>query len=188
MGLDILATLDNSKELDNQPEFNEIRRNTSLSRTFCNFMSRRNVVEDCRPELEQLEELTGVSIAFFYEMEEYMDDFSLAEMMEFMEPEIAKQQGQNAIEANKKIEGNIHHVRQELHSFIEALGRIPNLESKMEKTTYDTIGIKTYFADFHHNPGDGYIGNNLGQDLRNLLRLVEYGIRKGAKTVYFNYG
>lgn len=188
MGLDIFAALDNRKELGKAPEFKEIQKNNSLSRTFCNFMSRRNVVEDCRPELEQLEALTGVNTAFFYEMEEYLDEYGLAEMLEFMDPETAKLQGQHAIETNKKIEGNVHRVKKELSSLIDALGKIPNLESKMEKTSYDTIGISTYFADFHQNPGDGYIGNNLGQDLRNLFRLVDYGSRNGATTVYFNYG
>jgi hypothetical protein len=49
-------------------------------------------------------------------------------------------------------------------------------------------GRKSYFADFTQDVGEGYIGNNLGQDLRNFQRFLHYAKSQGSTTVYFSYG
>ncbi|MBI3235362.1 MAG: hypothetical protein HYZ42_15225 [Bacteroidetes bacterium] len=71
---------------------------------------------------------------------------------------------------------------------IDKLNSIENLPSLLLKTEFDTLGIEEYFSAFQGDKGDGYIGNNFGQDLRNFKRFLEYAKQHGTTTVWFNYG
>ncbi|MBZ4041192.1 hypothetical protein [Flavobacterium hibisci] len=189
MGLDISVNFDNQENIYLLDEFEKIQEVANLSRTFCNFMCRKDVVEDCRPELDQIGELTGVDITFLYNMQEYTEEWEIEEMLEFEDDEDEKENlRQSRLKKNIEVENNISEVKNNLTLLIEKLGETENLEQKLDKTSYDTIGIEKYFSNFHTNPGDGYIGNNLGQDLRNLLSLLNFGLSNGSKTIYFNYG
>jgi len=189
MGLDISAHLDNEEELFELDEYRAISKQSNLSRTFCNFMCRREVVVDCNPELDQLGKMTGVDISFLYDMANYTPEWEINEILEFERDEEEKEkQKQALLLENAKIENNIKLVEAGLSQLINELKLIFNLEEKLEQTNFDTLGIKEYFSSFNDNPGDGYIGNNLGQDLRNLLILVEFGLNRGSKTVYFHFG
>lgn len=188
MGLDIFAKLDNQKAFSNNSAFAEVEKNSDLSRTFCRFMCRRNVVEDGLPELDQLGTLTGIDIGFLYKMEDYTEVWEMEEMLQFTAPENREHLKQSILAQNEVVENNIERVFAGLTLLIEKLTEIPDLDKRLTPTQYDTIGIKDYFSRFTEDVGDGYIGNNLGHDLRNLLRLVEFGIAHGSKGVYFHYG
>lgn len=189
MGLDISVNFDNQDDLYKLEEYDELEENSNLSRTFCNFLCRRNVVEDCQPELDQLGRITGIDINFLYEMEEYSEDWEIDEMLEFEEDENERIRRKNEIlKQNQKISNNIDRVKSNLTELIKNLNEIPDLNTKLEQTSYDTLGIDKYFSEFKENLGDGYIGNNLGQDLRNLLRVIEFASINGSNTAYFNYG
>ena len=189
MGLDISVNFDNQEKLYSLDEYRKTRENINLSRTFCNFMCRREVVQDCRPELDQIGELTGIDISFLYDMQEYTEEWEIDEMLEFEDDEEEKElQKQSILKRNIEVANNIESVKSKLTLLIERLGKIENLDQKLQETSYDTIGIKEYFSNFHTNPGDGYIDNNFGQDLRNLLCLLNIGLNNGSKTIYFNYG
>ncbi|GGF16592.1 hypothetical protein [Flavobacterium limi] len=189
MGLDISINFDNQENLYLLDEFEKIQEEVNLSRTFCNFMCRREVVEDCRPELDQIGELTGADITFLYNMQEYTEEWEIDEMLEFEDDEDEKKRlKQSMLKKNTEVENNIEEVKLKLSLLIEKLGQIENLEQKLDKTNYDTLGIKKYFSNFNNNPGDGYIDNNLGQDLRNLYSLLNFGLKNGSKTIFFNYG
>src|SRR5688572_30620972 len=76
MGLDISIVTDNIKEIESgdywNPENDNLNKH-SLSRTFCNLMCRKDVVEG-EPELDQISRLTEVDISPIYEMEQYGGD------------------------------------------------------------------------------------------------------------------
>jgi len=189
MGLDISVNFDNLVELMEFEEFDELFYTSNLSRTFCNFMSRKHVVEDCRPELDQIGKITRVDIHFLYDMEKYSENWEIDDMLEFEKNvEKRKQVKENMLQQNEEIENNISIVIIKLTKLIGKLEKIPDLVEQLEKTTYDTLGISTYFSGFNNNSSNGYIDNNLGQDLRNLLNLITFAENNGAKTVYFNYG
>ena len=71
---------------------------------------------------------------------------------------------------------------------IDKLGVINNLPALLLKTEFDVLNNEIYFSNFNDDPGDGYIGNNFGQDLRNFKRFILYARENGAKTVWFSYG
>jgi hypothetical protein len=65
MGLDIFITFDNDWQIRNADYYanhKEYANKHNVSRTFCDFMSRQNVVNGI-PELDQLGTITGVDIA-----------------------------------------------------------------------------------------------------------------------------
>lgn len=187
MGLDISVCFDNEEELFDLDEFEEIEESSNLSRTFVNFMSRRNVVDD-QPELDQLGELTNTNIDFLYAMEEYVDESEMDDLLDDQDDNAERsRQEQEILAQNEIISNNITNVKNSLIQLIEKLNDISDLENKLAKTTHDTIGRNKYFSAFKENPGDGYIGNNLGQDLRNLLKIVDFSSKNGSTTVYFNY-
>jgi hypothetical protein len=70
MGMDILIIANNNEELmslDYYDEKNDLSNKHSLSRTFCNFMSRPNVISG-EPELDQIGKVTHVDISCIYDM------------------------------------------------------------------------------------------------------------------------
>lgn len=186
MGLDITVTADNQLVLMEIDKVSRVLDSTDLSRTFCNFMCRENLVLETKPELDQIGEITGVDIQFLYEMFHYTDEFEMMELLENWhgDDESYSKMKNKILEVNLAAENNISRVQDGLKALIDRLSQIKDLPMKLESTKDDTIGINTYFRDFNKDLGDGYIGNNFGQDLRNLLRFVEFGIANGSKTIY----
>ena len=78
MGLDVSVGVNNHEEVFTPEYESKDQKQHSLSRTFCNFICKRNAV-DGEPELDQIGRLTGTDIASIYQMEEYSDDDSPAE-------------------------------------------------------------------------------------------------------------
>jgi hypothetical protein len=189
MGLDITIITDNCNDFpdDYHADENDYFHKHSLSRTFCNFMSRRAVVEH-EPELNQIGRLTDIDIYPFYDMEAYPDEEGLEYFLETAESEEERQQIMAEAEADKeKVSNNIELILQTVSALIYSLSEIDDLPGLLFETDYDTLSNATYFADFNTDKGDGYIGNNFGQDLRNFKRFLEYAKAKGSTTIWFTY-
>lgn len=184
MGLDINVLTDNYDEISELEEFEAIDDTCNLSREFCNLICRKSVIESGIPELDQIASITNCDISFLYKMEEYISEWQLEELMEYEDEETVE----SYKKANSEIENNIDAVISDLKCLHEKLFQLENLEEKIAQTEYDTIGINYYFSDFKTDKGNGYIGNNFGRDLRNLLRFAEFAKFHSAKTIFFEFG
>lgn len=162
----------------------------SLSRTFCNFMCRRNVTEG-ESELDQIGRITLVDISPIYQMENYGSDSGeeLEFLLEVAESEEERQHILEQAKQNKEnLKGNLDKVLSTINLLIGKLSKINDLPSLLDDDGNDTLGYYTYFIDFNIDKGQGYIDNNFGQDLRNFKRFLEFAKERGATTVYFDYG
>lgn len=191
MGIDINIEVDNTDAVYTleyftmQPDYHSLY---GLSRTFCNFISRRDVI-DHEPELDQISRITGVSITLLYDLNDYPEDEWLETMLEYAEDDSEKEQILKKANENKqKLTGNIDRVLDLISTLIDKLSSIDNLSQLLLPTNFDTLSNNEYFLDFNKDKGDGYIGNNFGQDLRNFKRFLEYAKANGTETVWFNYG
>ncbi len=190
MGLDIHIGVNNNDEVYSHEYHgnDELFNLHSLSRTFCNLMCRQHVIGHL-PELDQVGKIAGVDISIFYDMEGYPEDFDIEEHLASAETEAEKQSIlENVQEIRNTLEGNIDLVISTLNQLISKLNGIDNLPSLLLPTDFETLDSKNYFSDFTKDIGEGYIGNNFGQDLRNFKRFLEYAKERGTKTVWFSYG
>ena len=193
MGLDITICTDNNDEIFSgdyhDPKFDYFNKH-SLSRTFCNLMCRPNVISG-DTELEQIGKITSVDISPIVAMETYGSDIG-EELQFFLETAESEEERQKIVDQanqNKEnLKGNIDKVSLTINSLIDKLATINNLPELLDDHGEDTLDNKNYFADFNVDKGQGYIGNNFGQDLRNFRHFLYYVKSKGSKTTYFNYG
>jgi hypothetical protein len=191
MGLDISIRTNKDEDIDiqkNNADRKDFYNKHNLSRTFCNFICRRNVVGH-EPELDQIGIITGVDISPIYEMEEYPDDEYMYDSLDFTESEEEQQNTLKKWEEGKaEFQDNLDKVLNTINNLIDNLNSIDNLLTLLLSTDDDTLNNKNYFADFKIDKGDNYVSNNFGQDLRNFKRYLEFSKRHGATTVWFNYG
>lgn len=191
MGLDIHITTDKDKEvytIDFYKNEKDFRYKMSLSREFCNLMCRQHVSTGT-PEFNQIAQLVDIDITPIFEMEKYWDEESAEHQISFGDTEEERQIIAIKIQSDRdSLKGNIDKVLQTVTQLLDKLSGINLLNKKIKAYGGDTIGIDYYFSDFETDKGEGYIGNNFGQDLRNFKRFLEYAKSKGATTVYFNYG
>jgi hypothetical protein len=191
MGLDIHLITDNSEEifrLNNANNHLDYFNQHSLSRTFCNLMSRRDVIEE-ETELDQISRLTNTDITILYDMEQYWGEDEVDFHLSFAETENDKKNVLEQIASNrKKIDGNINKVLETIETLIQKLSKLDNLNNKLDSHEIDTLDNDYYFTDFNLDKGEGYIGNNFGQDLRNFRKFLEFAKANGANAVWFNYG
>ena len=188
MGLDILLQVDKQLVTDNLSNAEDNFKHHSLSREFCHFMCRKDVV-DHEPELNQIGKICKVDISSLYEMENYPDEEGLEFELEYAKDENEKQKILKLSELNRnKIINNIDKVLLTISSLIDGLTGIENLNNSITKTNNDTLNAEYYFSDFNEDKGEGYIKNNFGQDLRNFKRFLKYAKENGATSVWFHYG
>ena len=191
MGLDIHIATDNYKDVytfDFYKNDKDYRYRMSLSRNFCNLMCRQNVSTGT-PEFTQIASLTEVDISAIFDMEKYWDDESPEHQISFGETDEDRKRIADKIQTDRNsLKGNIQKVYETVSALIDKLQTVDNLDKIVKAYGHDTIGIAYYFSDFNNDKGNGYIGNNFGQDLRNFKRFLEYAKSKGTATVYFNYG
>ena len=184
MGLDIhIGTNNKVYSAEYYDEEHKYFNKHSLSRTFCKFMGRQHMVSH-EPELDQIGRITGVDISPIYEMESYPEE----EGLETADSEEEKLKILKKAEEDKaKSQGNLDQVLRTVTELIEKLNYIDNLPSLLLPTDFDSLGNEKYFSAFQVDKGEGYIGNNFGQDLRNFKRFLEFAKTKGTTTVWFNY-
>lgn len=169
MGLDIQIAVDNHNEVFDSEyisNFSENRKQTSLSREFCNFMCRQAVI-DHKPELDQIGEITKLNIQPLYDMNQ--------NVLEDLEQDSAV------------FKNNIDIVLRTIQDLKNKLQTISDLNSLLTPTNFDTLNNASYFSQFMEDLGDGYIDNNFGQDIRNFERFLLLAKSKGTKTVGFHY-
>ncbi len=122
-------------------------------------------------------------------MDEYWCKESVAEQLFMFETDADKEKFLDKVQTqNLRIEGNLDRVSATIDSLIDKLSKLDDLAEHLDNYGQDVLGQDFYFSDFNTDKGQGYIGNNFGQDLRNFKRFLEYARSKGTKTVYFNYG
>lgn len=191
MGLDIHLITDNQEELfslQNSYSHTDYFNQHSLSRTFCNLMLRENVISG-ETELDQISRMIKIDISALYNMEQYWNEEYIDYRLSVAETEKEKQVVFEQIASSKeKLNGNIDLVLETIKTMIEKLSQFCNLSEKLNSYGNDTLGYEYYFTDFDLDKGEGYIGNNFGQDLRNFRKFLEYAKANGANTVWFNYG
>jgi hypothetical protein len=187
MGLDIHIGINNSKEIYTT-DYDNLKNKHSLSREFCNFMCRKDVVQH-EPELNQIGRITGIDISSLYEMESYPDEDYILDRIQYEADTEEKKEKirQEAEKVRNKLEGNIDKVLRVVNGIINNLNDIDHLDTLLIDTNFDTLNSAYYFSDFKIDKGEGYIGNNFGQDLRNFKRFLEYAKDRGTKTVWFRY-
>jgi hypothetical protein len=193
MGLDVTISTDlgqsiySDSDVRHKPDLENL---PSLSRTFCHLLGRGEVVSGV-PELDQIGRLAGVDIGPLYKMQNsgYGEEEFVEFLLEEAESEVVRESILASVEARKsKIANNIDLVLSTLTLLIERLSTVTNLPDLLDDNGNDLLENHTYFSDFLIDKGDGYIGNNFGQDLRNFKRFVQYAKERGAKTVYFSFG
>ncbi|WP_448702479.1 hypothetical protein ACFGVR_09015 [Mucilaginibacter sp. AW1-3] len=190
MGLDIHLATEAPEDILNSPDYYDLYfHKHSLSRTFCWFMSRRDVIESGEPELDQIGKLTKVDVLPLYDMNDYPEPEGMEFFLSVARNDDERKAVLDRAEANRvKLEGNIDKIDVLINTFINRLGGINDLPRQLAATEHDTLNNEVYFSDFTEDKGDGFIGNNFGQDLRNFRNYLEYAKSKGKTTVYFRYG
>ena len=139
-------------------------------------------------EFIQIGLLVGVDIKPISEMEKYWDEESAEHQISLCETEENKLRVSERIQSdNDRLKGNIEIVHNCITNLLDKLSSSDKFEKEIVVNGDDAIDF-AYYANFNSDKGDGYIGNNFGQDLRNFKRFLEYATSKGATTVYFNYG
>lgn len=183
MGLDIHVRTTKQEEEDDRSF--EV---CSLSRTFGNFLSRGGVIEG-EPELDQIGRMTGLDIAPLYEMENYPNESLLADELAYAADDEERAHIRNRVQADKaKLSGNLDSILGLVDQLITALSARADWLKLLDHQGYDTLNSEHYFAQFTHDPGDGYLGNNFGQDLRKLRHFLRSVKQQDHTTVFFEFG
>lgn len=185
MGLDIHVSCDKGKEMRNDPNYTH--GTTSLSRSFCRLLTASFNLKREDLELTKIGEICGIDISIFLKMLESPGDFEIR--LPYVKSEEEREHLLQKIElATQKLANNFSTVQQTLLSLIEKLQAIPNLSTLLQESRNEQSVIPSYFDDFNSNPGDGYIGNNFGQDLRNFKYYLELATKYNASSVWFDLG
>jgi hypothetical protein len=185
MGLDIIQGFDlEEHDEDFDIEDFEDHYKLSVSRTFCNFMCRKGVVQG-EPDLDQIGRMFNIDISPLYLMESYTAAWEFEEMMEFEDDPIEVER--RLKEQNQKVIGNIDSVVSLLSELILQLEKARNLSDKIDDNGFQSV-LETYYENLNTREEVDYLDNNLVQDLRNLLRATKLAKSKGAETTFFTYG
>lgn len=189
MGLDIQIAVDNHEEvydIDFILNDDEYRNKMSLSREFCNLMCRRDVVNHAS-ELDQIGAITNINVEGLFDMNKYIDPDTELEILEMEDQqESINRIKKQAEDSRNQIHNNCKTVYNTIDALISKLESIPNIN--LIPTEFNTLNNEVYFSRFNEDLGDGYIGNNFGQDLRNFRNFLKYAVSRGTHTVWFQYG
>lgn len=187
MGLDIIQGFD-LEEQDEDFELDEFEDpdRLSVSRTFCNFMSRKDVVEG-EADLDQIGRILKVDIGPLYLMEKYTPKWDFEEILEF-EDDVDEEEVIGELESeNAKVIGNIDVVISTLSNLVMKLEKVEDLSNEIDDNGFQTI-LEEYYQNLNTTEEIDFADNNLVQDVRNLLRASKLAKSKGAKTTFFTYG
>lgn len=186
MGLDIQLGFENADGVESYPDYSFAH---PLSRDFCTLMCRRDAGYVEEPELDQIGRLTGVDVEVLYRMERFVtradEEGELERASGAAERERVRAYARQQREA---LRGNIDGVIGAIEELIAKLTAIDDLPQRLARNQNTRLEVDRYLSNFGEDPGDGYIGNNFGQDLRNLRRTLLVLKEQGARTVFFVYG
>lgn len=189
MGLDISLVTDNNDALYAEREnIFGLDYTHTLSRSFCNVTLRKDTIEG-ESELDQLGRIAGVNIDSLHEMMCYPQEANLLYALSRVQTEQEKQDILQKAEITKaKLIDNLDRVMVMVENLTNRLAQIPDLAALIDSKQYSDPYTTRYFSNFTLDTGDGYIGNNLGQDLRNFRNFLLYAQSKGSRTVWVEYG
>jgi hypothetical protein len=189
MGLDIFVTFDNAEDFlyDHEFEDDDAWKNKhEVSRTFCNLLFRKDVVEGT-PELDQIADKLDLDVSILYLMMNYWTEDRIDEALEFDEELEEDEFRESCRKENEKIESNIDSLIVLLQQISDYLVMKKNISDEMNDHGFNTLG-SAYFTNLDKLEPVNYIKNNLNQDLTNLIRMAQFGKSNGAKTIYFELG
>ncbi|QHT68870.1 hypothetical protein GXP67_20560 [Rhodocytophaga rosea] len=190
MGLDIRVVADIPSDLFYTDEyFDKHLKEFSLSRTFCNlYFTYQNYLDNS--EFIQISKIIGVDFTPLLKMASYPSPEYIEAMLEIEakteeeKTQLLKNFEREKLESKQSI-ADIKVLLRQLHQKLE---RIENLQDLIKYNEYHKERFYRYFEDFVIDVGDGYIGNNFGQDVRNFIKILEYSEKQGAQNVYFDFG
>lgn len=188
MGLDIIQGFDIEESDEGLELYQDCgdRDKYQLSRTFCNFVCRKDVIEG-EPDLDQIGRICGTDINPIYEMERYMPSWEMDEFIEIEEKENPIEFRKTMELENQKIFDNIDRIIDSLNQLIPTLERFKDLTGRINDNGFPTIH-SDYYRNLDTDEIGNYVNNNLSQDLRNLLRYSMLAKSLGARTTFFTYG
>lgn len=186
MGLDIMQSFD-IEEKDENLDLFEFEESDAyyLSRTFCNFMNRRDAVEG-EADLDQIGRLMQIDVLPLYKMLEYTPSFQMEELLAFDVEDDPEGYRKKVKEENDKLAGNLDDVLESVEKLILALEKAQDISGQINDNGFQSIPAE-YYVDLDKNGHDNYLNNNLVQDLKNLLRLTKLAKAEGAKTTFFAF-
>ena len=115
MGLDIHIFTDIDEEFFKDDAFETQIQKNRVSRTFCNFMCRENVINHST-ELEQIGTITGTDIIPLLKMRDYPDEESIYLSLSVAETGEEKQKVMEEAKADKeKLNGKQKILKRKLH-------------------------------------------------------------------------
>jgi hypothetical protein len=150
-------------------------------------MSRRDVIYDEEPELDQIGYITKTDIQRLYDMNDYPYELYINTVIAYLKTDEEKQAILKKASLKKENRYNIHKVSEKINRLMAQLTKTGNITALLKPTANDTLR-SAYFSDFSADKGNGYINNNFGLDQRNFGRFLDYAIINGAKVVFFIYG
>lgn len=162
----------------------------ALSRPFCHLMMQYYNHPAAERVLDRLGHLAGADVAPLYQMLEYAPLDRLDEVRYLPEDAAERQEVIRQAEAdNAALAGNLERVATLIDALLAGLSRLPDLPRQLATGPGEQPeDYAPYFSDFGQDPGDGYIGNSFGQDLRNFRRFLAYAHSQGSTTVFFELG
>jgi hypothetical protein len=137
--------------------------NMTLSKTFCNLICRKDVIEG-KPELDQIGEITNCDISIFYKMENApeLDDLK-----------------------NEETFPDIDLLELVINCMLIKLDKIPDLNQFLNDNDYDTLDNEVYFSNY--NTLKTYKGDTFRKDLNDIKSFITLAKQNGCTLVYFSY-
>ncbi|MBC7920956.1 MAG: hypothetical protein H7Z75_07660 [Ferruginibacter sp.] len=183
MALDIFVQTKNRiyDEGDDQADY-------ALSRTLCRlFLGTYKSPNPDHGELIQVGKLAGVDLTPLVRMGDYVtkdhEELLLANVADAGEKERLHQ------EIQQKRDGAWQPIPLVKGTVVALLNRLgEGVYAQIEYNENHREWLHPYFRDPQPGRDDEYAGNTFGQDLRNVLRYLEFAEQKGEAYVIFDFG
>lgn len=177
MGLDISIGNDLNPQ-SNVQDYLAKKQTSSLSRDFCQLLSRRYLYPK-KSEIEQLAQITTLDFQAWYDMEHYPDEVWLKEDLFEAPSEVARQKIRaKAEQARVALQNNLPKVFNLTESLVQRIEQAPEIFSKIiAPNQEDQYWVEQYFKP-----------TGILKDLRKMLLFLEYLQAEGATMVYWQLG
>jgi hypothetical protein len=189
MGLDIGLGVDNYEAFSRSAGSLDNFYRHSLSRPFCWLICRQEIVYDVPSEIDQICNLAGVPPALFSDLQKYPYEEAEDLMMSIFANDLSEAEIKQQAARDRELYGNnIDTVAAHINTLIHRCSAIGSITPLLVFSKAEPLDWGDYFDNFNTDPGDGYIGNNFGQDMRNFQHFVSDAKAFGSKTVFFRFG